>query len=42
MPLKAKQIDEYLFQDTVQSRKITSDDISQGQYRGWGYQQQNK
>ena len=37
MPVKVKQIIEYLFSDTVQSRKTKSgsDEISQGQYRGY-------
>ena len=38
MPVKVEQINEYLFSDTVQSQKITkkgSDEISQGQYRGY-------
>ena len=37
MPVKVEQINEYLFSDTVQSKKKTksgSDEISQGQYRG--------
>ena len=37
MPVKVKQINEYLFSDTVQSqkkKKSGSDEISQGQYRG--------
>ena len=36
MPVKVKQINEYLFSDTVQShKKRGSDEISQGQYRGY-------
>ena len=37
MPVKVKQIIQYLFSDTVQSQKAKSgsDEISQGQY--WGY-----
>ena len=37
MPAKVKQIIEYLFLDTVQSQKTKSgsDEISQGQYRGY-------
>ena len=37
MPVKVKQINEYLFSATVQSRKTKSgsDGISQGQYRGY-------
>ena len=38
MPVKVEQINEYLFSDTVQSREKTksgSDEISQGQYRGY-------
>ena len=37
MPVKIKQIVEYLFSDTVQSQKTKSgsDEISQGQYRGY-------
>ena len=37
MPVKVEQINEYLFSDTVQSRKKKSgsDEISQGQYRGY-------
>ena len=35
VPVKVKQINEYLFSDTVQSQKAKSgsDEISQGQYR---------
>ena len=37
VPVKVKQINEYLFSDTVQSQKTKSgsDEISQGQYRGY-------
>ena len=38
MPVKVEQINEYSFSDTVQSKKKTrsgSDEISQGQYRGY-------
>ena len=38
MPVKVKQIDEYLSSDTVQNQKKTkngSDEISQGQDRGY-------
>ena len=37
MPAKVEQINEYLFSDTVQSQKTKSgsDEISQGQYRGY-------
>ena len=37
MPVKVEQINEYLFSDTVQSQKTNSgsDEISQGQYRGY-------
>ena len=37
MPVKVEQINEYLFSDTVQSQKTKSgsDEISQGQYRGY-------
>ena len=37
MPVKVKQINEYLFSDTVQSQKTKSgsDEISQGQYPGY-------
>ena len=37
MPVKVEQINEYLFLDTVQSQKTKSgsDEISQGQYRGY-------
>ena len=37
MPVKVEQINEYLFSDTVQSQttKSDSDEISQGQYRGY-------
>ena len=37
MPVKVEQINEYLFSDTVQSqkKKSGSDEISQGQYRGY-------
>ena len=37
MPVKVEQINEYLFSDTVRSQKIKSgsDEISQGQYRGY-------
>ena len=36
MPVKVKQVNEYLFSDTVQSQKTKSgsDEISQGQDRG--------
>ena len=36
MPVKVKQINEYLFSDTVQSQRTISgsDEISQGQYTG--------
>ena len=38
VPVKVEQINEYLFSDTVQCQKKTksgSDEISQGQYRGY-------
>ena len=37
MPVKVEQINEYFFSDTVQSQKTKSgsDEISQGQYRGY-------
>ena len=37
MPVKVKQINEYLFSDTVQvnKNKKWSNEISQGQYRGY-------
>ena len=37
MPVKVEQVNEYLFSDTVQSKKTKSDsdEISQGQYRGY-------
>ena len=37
MPVKVEQINEYLFSDTVLSQKTKSgsDEISQGQYRGY-------
>ena len=37
VPVKVEQINEYLFSDTVQSQKKKngSDEISQGQYRGY-------
>ena len=37
MPVKVQQINEYLLSDTVQSQKTKSgsDEISQGQYRGY-------
>ena len=41
MPVKVKQINEYLFSDTVQQctksikTKSGSDEISKGQYRGY-------
>ena len=37
MPVKVEQINEYLFSDTVQSKKTKSgrDEISQGQCRGY-------
>ena len=39
MPVKVKQINEYLFSDTVQSQKTKSgsDEISQRQYRGYPF-----
>ena len=35
MPVKVEQINEYLFSNTVQSKKSGSAEISQGQYRGY-------
>ena len=37
VPVKVEQINEYLFSDTVRSQKTKSgsDEISQGQYRGY-------
>ena len=36
MPLKVEQINEYLFSDTLKIKKKSgSDEISQGQYRGY-------
>ena len=37
MPLKVEQINEYLFSEILQSQKTKrgSDEISQGQYRGY-------
>ena len=37
MPVKVEQSNEYLFSDIVQSQKTKSgsDEISQGQYRGY-------
>ena len=35
MPVKVEQINEYFFSDTVQSKRSGSDEISQGQYRGY-------
>ena len=39
MPVKVEQINEYVFSDTVHSRKTKSgsDEISQGQYRDYPF-----
>ena len=36
VPVKVEKINDYLFSDTVQSKKESgSDEMSQGQYRGY-------